>query len=216
MKPTRCKRLMAGAMLAALLCVGAAQAQDPNRQETARLAQQIQREIMRLSNFGVFDSISFGLKRGTAGYGVVLRGFASRPSLKKSAEQVVEKIELVESVTNEIEVLPTSRMDDELRLAVFAKIYYHPSLVRYNPNRGAPTYGLGGWNRAATFGISNDPPQGYHPISIIVNKGNVTLAGVVDTEGDKQVAGMQANSTAGVFSVTNNLEVLNPSKRKQE
>jgi hypothetical protein len=203
-------------LLAAVLTLGVAQAQQPNQQEVARLAKQIQQNIMRLSNFGVFDSVSFGLKQGTAGYIVVLRGFASRPSLKKSAERATERIEMVESVVNEIEVLPTSPRDENLRMAVFLNIYQHPTLIRYNPNRGAPTYGAGGWSRAATIGISNDPPQGYHPISILVNRGNVTLEGAVDTDGDKQIAGLQANSTPGVFSVTNNLQVLNPGKKKKK
>ncbi len=48
---------------------------------------------------------------------------------------------------------------------------------------------------------TNDPPRGFHPIHIIVKNGNVRLEGVVDTSGDKTIAGMQANSTPGVFSV---------------
>jgi len=197
--------------LLAMLVVGA-QAQEQNQEEVNRLAVQVRDRIMKLSNFGVFDYITFGLKPGTAGYVVVLQGYAARPSLKKSAERVVRNIELVESVTNEIEVLPTSPRDEDLRFAVYAKIYYHPSLVRYNPNRGSRAYMPGGWARANSLGISNDPPQGYHPISILVNRGNVTLEGVVDSEGDKKVAGIQANQVSGVFSVTNNIRVPNSGK----
>ena len=98
------------------------------------------------------------------------------------------------------------------RLArVYAAIYYHRVLIRYNPNRGTPIFGA---RRRIAMGISLDPPRGYHPIAILVNKGNVTLAGVVDNDMDKQLAGVQANSVSGVFSVTNELESLNPSKRK--
>jgi hyperosmotically inducible protein len=57
--------------------------------------------------------------------------------------------------------------------------------------------------------------MGFHPISIIVKGGNVNLEGVIDTEADKSIAGMQANSVSGVFSVTNNLQVLNPRKPKK-
>jgi osmotically-inducible protein OsmY len=58
------------------------------------------------------------------------------------------------------------------------------------------------------FGITNDPPMGNHAIHIIVKNGNVILEGVVDTAGQKTIAGIQASSTAGVFSVTNDLVVL--------
>ena len=65
------------------------------------------------------------------------------------------------------------------------------------------------------FGISTDPPLGAHPIHIIVNKGNVVLEGAVDSEGDKTIAGIQANQVSGVFSVTNNLEVPRPGKKEK-
>ena len=211
------KRAIVLSAVSALVLAGVAQAQQPNQENVARLARQIQKKILTLSNYGVFDYITFGIKPGENGYVVILRGYASRPSLKKSAERVASKLEQVGAVENEIEALPTSRMDEDLRMAVYAKVYYHPSLSRYNPNRGTPVYGGAyGFRRAAQLGISNDPPQGYHPISIIVKNGNVTLEGVIDTDADKQIAGMQANSTAGVFSVTSNLHVLNPSKSKKK
>jgi hyperosmotically inducible periplasmic protein len=56
----------------------------------------------------------------------------------------------------------------------------------------------------------------YHPISIIVKNGNVILEGVVDNEGDKNIANIQANQVSGVFSVTNNLVVLQASKKKEK
>jgi hypothetical protein len=90
-------------------------------------------------------------------------------------------------------------------MAAYAKIYGHPSLSRYNPNLGTPIYGL---PRRTALGISNDPPVGPHPIHIIVNNGRITLEGVVDSESDKSIAGIQANSVNGVFSVANNLEVF--------
>jgi osmotically-inducible protein OsmY len=58
---------------------------------------------------------------------------------------------------------------------------------------------------ARTMGITNDPPIGYHAIHIIVKNGNVTLKGVVDNTTDLAMAEMQANTTPGVFSVTNDL-----------
>ncbi len=207
---------LAALIIGTLVIAGVMTAQQqPNQEEVIRLASQIQKKILTLSNYGVFDYVTFGIGQGTAGYRVVLKGYASRPTLKKSCERVVKKLELVESVDNQIKVLPTSNMDENIRMKVYIAIYYNSALSRYNPNRGTPAYSPGGWGRAANFGISHDPPLGYHPISIIVDNGNVTLEGVVDNEMDKTIAGTQANSVSGVFHVTNNLHVLNPPKAKK-
>jgi hyperosmotically inducible protein len=93
-------------------------------------------------------------------------------------------VEGIERVENQIEVLPNSGHDDDIRIAVYRAIYSQPALQRYQL-RAVP------------------------PIHIIVNKGNVTLEGVVATEADKNIAGVQANGVGGVFKVTNNLRVEN-------
>lgn len=202
--------------------------QDFSEEDVYRLANQIRKKILTLNNFGVFDFISFGLKGGQTGIIVVLQGYASRPTLKDSAEQVISKIEQVESVENNIEVLPVGGNDEDIRLRVYQAIYFDSVLSRYNPNRGSPMYGPGGvggswgagaaagmWARNDAFGISNDPPMGYHPIAIIVKGGNVFLEGVIDNEGHKNMANLKARGVSGVFSVTNNLNVLNPPKEKK-
>jgi osmotically-inducible protein OsmY len=170
-----------------------------------RMAERVQREILSLTEYGVFDHIRFSIHD----YAVTLKGSASRPILKDAAERVVRKIEGVEKVDNRIEVLPLSRMDDDIRARVYARIYFHPSLSRYNPNRGAPI-----WVTPARIaaGITNDPPIGFHPIHIIVKNGNVTLEGVVQNAGDKTIAGIEANTVPGVFSVENDLMVANESR----
>ncbi len=194
--------------------LAAQQQPPPDQEEILRVAGQVRKKIITLNNYGVFDHITFGLERGAeGGYVVVVGGYASRPTLKKSITRVVSKIESVEGVVNEVEVLPNSRQDEDIRFATYAKIYGHPALSRYNPNRGTPIYGL---RRRVALGISNDPPIGAHPIHIIVNNGNVMLEGVVDTESDKTIVTVQANSVAGVFSVTNNLHVLQPAKKKKK
>lgn len=196
--------------LAAVMLLGTATlSAQPSREATLQLAQRIRKEIVTLPNYGVFDNITFGIQ----GSKVYLRGQASRPTLKKSAERVTVKIEGVSEVVNEIEVLPNSRFDEDTRAAVYVNIYGHTSLSRYNPNRGVPLYGS---RRRQQFGISTDPPIGAHPIHIIVNKGNVTLEGAVDSEGDKTIAGMQANQVSGVFSVTNNLQAPQSGKKKKK
>ncbi|HEY3936985.1 MAG TPA: BON domain-containing protein, partial [Bryobacteraceae bacterium] len=145
------------------------------------------------------DNITFGIKGQT----VILRGQASRPTLKSGAEQAVKKIEGVTNVDNEISVLPLSPNDDRIRAAVYASIYRYPALQRYSSGRGR----LGRSVARAAGGITNDPPIGYHAIHIIVNNGNVTLTGVVDSDGDLAIAEMRASSVPGVFSVGNDLQV---------
>src|SRR6202041_4177052 len=113
---------------------------------------------------------------------VTLLGQVVRPSLKSDAENVVKRIEGVEKVDNQIEVLPPSPMDDGIRRRLFRAIYGYPALERY------------------ALGVQK-------PIRIIVKNGRVTLEGVVDSEGDKNLAGIRANSVPGIFQVTNNLQV---------
>jgi hyperosmotically inducible protein len=110
-----------------------------------------------------------------------------RPTLKSDAEAAVKSIEGLTSVENNIEVLPVSPMDDQIRRAVYRAIYGDPALSRY--------------------ALSAVPS-----IHIIVKNGNVTLEGVADNETDKNLAGLRANSVPNVFSVKNNLVVAGSSK----
>jgi hypothetical protein len=186
----------------------AAQTPATNEQSVGRMAGTIQREILTLPEYGVFDSIRFSVNGET----VVLRGQASRPILKSSAERVTQRVEGVSKVENQIEVLPLSPNDDQVRLRTYVAIYGHPSLSRFNPNRGTPAY----MSRiSALTGITNDPPMGNHPVHIIVKNGNVTLEGALPTSGDRTIAELQANSVSGAFSVTNNIEVQDGSKPKK-
>jgi len=213
-------KILLGAALGALFAAGGiaiAQEMDKQKEEQViRLANDVRKKILMLSNYGPFDYISFGIAPANKGYTVVLKGYASRPTLKESAENVVKRIEAVALVENQIEVLPTSNMDEDIRLKAYAKIYNTPSLSRYNPNYGTPIYGSArSFRNTMQMGISTNPPMGFHPISIIVKNGNIILEGVVDNEGDKTMAGMQANQVSGVFSVTNNLVALQAEKKKE-
>jgi hypothetical protein len=174
---------------------------DANQQAVLKVAKEVRKQIVTQPQYGVFDNIHFAIQGDT----VILRGQASRPSLKSGIESSVKRINGVKNVTNEIEVLPVSPNDDRIRATVYRSIYSAPSLQRYTANRG-------GMNRMpsvarAAGGITNVPPIGYHAIHIIVKNGNVTLTGVVDTESDFAIAGMRANTVPGVFSVDNQLEV---------
>ena len=200
--------LLAGILPLVAQTAAQAPAKQQPDQAVIRMANAIRKEIVTLPNYGVFDWVTFSINN----YVVTLNGAASRPTLKDSAERVVKKVEGVEQVVNKMEVLPLSNMDDGVRARVYAAIYGNSVLRRYNPNRGTPM-----WVSPARIagGITNDPPPGFHPIHIIVKNGNVILAGVVDNEGDKNIANIQANSVSGVFSVENNLMVASDSKPKK-
>jgi hyperosmotically inducible protein len=58
--------------------------------------------------------------------------------------------------------------------------------------------------------------QALPSIHIIVDNGHVTLEGVVDNQMDDTIIRMRANQVPNVFSVTDNLVVLNPSKKKDK
>jgi osmotically-inducible protein OsmY len=174
----------------------------------------VQKRLAGLTNYGVFDWITFGFHGKT----VVLKGYASRPTLKSSAANVLKGIPGIESVDNQIEVLPLSPNDDRIRASVYNRIYTQPGLRKYNANQGSFAQALGPGGRSVALmagGITNDPPQGFHAIHIIVKNGNVTLYGVVDSAADEAIAGMQANSAPGVFSVDNDL-IVQGAGRKSE
>jgi hyperosmotically inducible protein len=116
------------------------------------------------------------------GGNVTLLGSVVKPVTKSDAENAVKHIE---GVDNQIEVLPPSSMDDGLRRRLFRAIYQYPALQRYE------------------LGVQK-------PIRIIVKNGRVSLEGVVDTEADKNLVGLRANGVPGIFSVTNNLQVVKP------
>ena len=148
------------------------------------LAKQVRHQLVMLPWYSVFDNLAFRIDRDK----VTLLGQVTRPVLKSDAETVVKHIEGVASVQNEIEVLPLSPMDDQLRRAVFRAIYGEAGMQRY----------------------ANQPIPSIH---IIVKNGNVTLEGVVDSEMDRNLANIRANQVPNAFSVKNNLVVAANSKK---
>jgi hyperosmotically inducible periplasmic protein len=199
------------ALLVFTLSAPAVIAQDPtpgptwSQEDTLRIVKDVQKKLSGLTNYGVFDWLTFGIQGKT----IILRGYASRPILKSDAENAVKNIAGVEKVDNQIAVLPYSPNDDRIRAAVYNRIYTQPSLRKYNANQGnlGRAIGPGAGIALQAGGITNTPPMGFHAIHIIVNKGNVTLYGVVLNESDSAIAGMQANSAPGAFSVDNDLIV---------
>jgi hyperosmotically inducible periplasmic protein len=144
----------------------------------AQITKEVRHELVMLPFFSVFDNLEYRVEGGK----VTLIGQVVRPDLKDDAGNAVKHIEGVNSVDNQIEVLPTSPMDDQIRRAEFHAIYSYPSLQLY-------------------------VVRNVSPIHIIVNNGHVTLEGAVATQADKDTANVVANSVPNVFSVTNHLQV---------
>jgi hyperosmotically inducible protein len=158
-----------------------ASASPAGSQETKanqNLVREVRHQLLLLPYYSVFDNLAFKVD----GDHVTLEGQVTNPTLKHDAEAVVKSIEGVSGVTNNIEALPPSPMDDQLRRALYHAVYGDASLSKY------------GWSAMPS-------------IHIIVKNGHVSLEGVVDNETDKNLAGIRANTVPNVFEVKNNLVV---------
>jgi hyperosmotically inducible protein len=131
-----------------------------------------------LPYYGVFDNITYRVD----GENVTLMGQVWQPVLKLQAERAIKDIEGVGHVDDQIEVLPLSHFDDQIRQQTLRAIYAYPALNRY---------------------VLDSHPT----IHIIVKDGHVTLTGVVATGMDRELAYVRANGVHGAFSVTNELQV---------
>jgi hyperosmotically inducible protein len=170
--------------LAGVLCVGTAGAvwaQGDSQRMQDRISREVRHELVMLPELSIFDNLEYKVTGGK----VVLMGQVRNAVLKDSAEKIVKKIEGVESVDNQIEVLPPSSNDDRIRRQVARTLFNDDRLSRYS--------------------MGSLPP-----IHIIVKSGHVALEGVVDSQGDKDYATLKANGVPGVFSVENHLQVQKP------
>lgn len=211
--------LLAAAFLACVTYAPIAPAQEAtpgatsSQGDTAAIVKDVQKKLAGLTSYAVFDWITFRIQGST----ITLNGYASRPTLKSEAENAVKKIPGVQQVDNNIEVLPLSPSDDRVRAAVYNRVYTAPSLRKYNANQGnlGRAIGPGAGISLAAGGITNSPPLGFHAIHIVVKNGHVTLYGVVNNSSDAAIAGVQANSAPGAFSIQNDLVVAGaPPKEK--
>jgi hyperosmotically inducible protein len=142
------------------------------------LESRVRHELVMLPYYNVFDNLTFRVEDRT----VVLSGAVTDPVVKSDAEHAVKRLEGVERVTNDIEVLPLSPFDNQIRWSTCRAIYGYGPLQRY---------------------VLGTIPS----IHILVKNGHVTLEGVVANEQDKQLAYVRANGVPSVFSVTNNLRI---------
>ena len=149
-----------------------------------RIIKEVRHELVMLPNLSLWDNLAYKVD----GYKVTLLGQVRNASLKSEAENAVKHIEGVEQVDNQIQVLPPSPNDDRIRREVARAIFDAPGLFPY-------------------------AMQSVPPIHIIVQGGNVTLEGVVNNEGDRNMAEIRAKQVPGVFSVTNHLQVVSDNDR---
>ena len=170
--------VLVAALAISASAVLAAPANSP--QDDARTANKVRKELVTLPYYGVFDNLAYKIEGGT----VTLYGQVVDAVTRKDAERRVQKIEGVDRVINNIQVLPLSGMDNSIRVRTYRTIARTGSLYRYF--------------------------MGTNPsIHIIVSRGRVALEGVVSNRMDSQLAYMAARQVPGVFEVTNNLRVEN-------
>lgn len=151
---------------------------DERQMET--LKEKIRHQLVTLPYYSVFDWLEGRVKPdGT----VELMGEVTRPTLKDDALGRVKKLETVRKVVDNIEVLPLSPIDDELRGALYRAIFrFNSPLFRYGT-------------------------QAVPSIHIIVKNGHATLKGVVQNQADSQIAYMAASGVSGLFEVKNELQI---------
>ena len=146
----------------------------------AEIARKVAHEIRMYSRYTIWDNIDVKVRNGE----VSLMGQVSQPYKKADLGRLAERVPGVRSVANQLDVLPNSIFDDQIRIQVARAIYRDPVLSRY--------------------GI-----QAVPPIHIIVANGHVTLEGVVNNQMEKNVAGIRAASGMSFGPVINNLRVEN-------
>ena len=183
-----------GCVLAGVMCIGmsgtglsqepgsnpgatAQGATGPQRMQD-RISREVYHELVMLPQLTIFDNLQYKVE----GSKVTLMGQVRDAILKDSAEKTVKHIEGVDSVNNQIEILPASGNDDRIRREVARALFNDERLFRYS--------------------MGSVPP-----IHIIVKNGHVTLEGVVNSQADKDAANLRANGVPGVFSVDNHLQV---------
>jgi osmotically-inducible protein OsmY len=143
-----------------------------------RIAEAIARVIRNYVFYSIYDDVTVRVNNGVA----TLAGRVTMPYKAAEMAQLASRVSGVRDVRNEIETLPVSTFDDQLRYAIASQLYRDPTFWRY--------------------AIQPNPP-----IHVIVENGRVTLTGVVDSEAEKRQAGIIARSTFGTLSVDNELRV---------
>ena len=147
--------------------------------EEERIAREVRHELVMQPYYTIWDWLAFRVHGNT----VELLGYVHSVGLQSDAVNTVKRIEGVDKVIDHIKQLPLFPSDNRIRRQVARAVFSFDGLSRYS------------WKAAPS-------------IHIIVDAGRVTLEGVVDSQQDKDAAGLRANGVPGVFQVTNNLRVV--------
>src|SRR5215467_395938 len=183
------------------------------------ISRDVKKHLLSLPYYGPFDLITFSIDSNNV---VTLGGYVAFDTIKKDAEREAREAKGVTEVQDKIEVAQAFPLDDEIRHQVFHAIYSDPGLSRYGTPgnelwsmragfRGwGPGFRMGGprWSVEPFFGLE---PIGNYAIHILVKARVVTLVGVVDSEGDKTIAGFRTRGVSTVTAVNNDLEVATKS-----
>jgi hyperosmotically inducible protein len=199
------RRVVAGAILVGI--IGATAGSAAQMRSPLETTWSVRRALERLPYYGVFDYLAFGVDRGT----VTLSGYAYTGSLRSAAERAAKRTSGVDEVANRLEILPASHEDDRIRWVTFYRIYTDAFLSRYASGGDVAV-------RRAIYEARRFPgmyqPLGLYSIHIVVRHGHTTLFGVVDNDGDRQIAEMRAREVTGVFSVANEITVAKKAAKK--
>jgi len=144
----------------------------------AQVGNTVANRIRRYVLYSVFDDVNLTVQEGV----VTLTGRVTQGFKVKDIEDVVSRVMGVQEVRNELQVLPNSMVDDQLRNSVASQIYGDPLFESY------------------AFQVNP-------PIHIIVENGRVTLTGVVTSRVQRIKAEMIARTVFGVMSVENKLQM---------
>src|SRR5687767_6863808 len=160
-------------MAVALMLLALAAPARAAGEENLQVFRDVQKQVLQYPHFTIFDSVNAEIDNGV----VTLHGKVTMPYKRNDIEKRIARLDSVTQVNNRIEVLPVSQFDDDLRLRISRAIYGNSNFWRYasmvNP-----------------------------PIHIVVERGHVTLEGVVNSNVDRMLARSLA-SQFGVFSLKN-------------
>ena len=149
-----------------------------NTSSLTDLEKKVRKEILMLPNYDLFDHIAFKIDGGT----VTLYGKTASLGTMKAAERSVKRIPGVIEVVNNIDELPPSSFDNQIRRQVVREFVNSSGVYPY---------------------IAGVNPQ----VRIIVENGRITLEGYVPSKGTANLMYLLANRVPGTFSVTNNLVI---------
>jgi len=171
--------------------------------ESKETVARVRKALAKLPYYGVFDFLAFKVDGGV----VTLEGYAHRPALKREAEAMVKEA-VKADVANNIQILPTSTFDDQIRWDTYRRIYTDDIASRY----------VSGGNMEIRYELvdmrlfPNMEPYGTYPVHIVVQDRKVTLVGLLDTDLDKQQVLFRARQVANTIGVDDAVTVRRPGR----